>query len=70
MKKNTNKPKRKVYKFDLDGNLLAEYSCAEEAATKNTCKYHAVSYACRNKTKVGENYYGYENIFYKRLETF
>jgi len=45
------KGKKKVYKFDGEGNLLAEYSSISEAATSNNTAHSKVSANCNGHIK-------------------
>lgn len=53
---------RKTYKgkpvcqYDLNGNLINEYSSTREAADVLNCDIHTITYACSGRTKTGKGY--------------
>lgn len=57
----------KVYKFDLDGNLLQEYQSMADAAENNNLSQADISNCCNNKrvSTVGGFYWSKNKIFKK-----
>lgn len=53
---------RKTYKgkpvcqYDLNGNLIKEYTSTREAADALNCDIHTITYACSGRTKTGKGY--------------
>lgn len=43
---------KKVYKIDMDGNILEEYSMIKEAAEKNNINFCLVQALCRNPNRI------------------
>lgn len=48
--------RKKVYQYDLDGKLIAEFSNISEAARMNGVSISLISLCCHNKIKTGKNY--------------
>ena len=48
---------KKVYKFDLNQNLVAEYNSLTEAAQKNHCSLSTISCVCHGKKRTALNHY-------------
>jgi len=48
--------KRKVYKFDLDGNLLAKYDSITEAAKQNNFSYSSINGCCRESIRTAHGF--------------
>ncbi len=46
-----------VCKYDIDGNLLAEYSSVKEAGDKNNCDPQTISSICSGSIKIWKNQY-------------
>lgn len=56
---------KKVYQFDMDGNLLAEYESVADAAEKTGLSHKSISKACNGKLKkYSECVWSYDGTFH------
>lgn len=56
----TNKLRREVYKYDLDGNLIEKYNSVKEAALKNNHSISTISEYCRGILNCKDYVFTYE----------
>lgn len=59
---NTNKLRKEVYKYDLNGNLIEKYRSVKDAAIKNNHSISTISEYCRNILKCKDYIFTYEEV--------
>ena len=59
---NTNKLRKEVYKYDLDGNLIEKYHSVKDAASKNNHSISTISEYCRNILNCKDYVFTYKEV--------